>query len=256
MDDYKNPQWLREQIETKRRTYVDIGKQFGKDHTTIYYWAKKFGIKPLQKAKQEFICPVCKKPFVKAIYKERQTTYCSQPCAYRGRTLGTTKRKVKRPYNIKKKATKITKVCVWCGKMFDVFKTNKSQKFCSKECVWKRLSETMRGENNPAWVDGSSYTRRCHRGHDWDKKRKKCYARDEYTCQVCGVRCVGRRALNESNGHRLIQAHHIVPYKATQDNSPNNLITLCASCHTKVHEGTMEPEITKARLANKDELDV
>jgi len=39
-------------------------------------------------------------------------------------------------------------------------------------------------------------------------------------CQFCG-------------GRKLLQVHHIIPFKHTKNNSLNNLIVLCARCHKK-----------------------
>ena len=44
-------------------------------------------------------CPVCGIVFHKKVYKNVQAVYCSQSCAYKGRSTGVTKRVVKIPYN-------------------------------------------------------------------------------------------------------------------------------------------------------------
>ena len=99
----------------------------------------------------------------------------------------------------------------------------------------------MRGKNNPAWIDGRSYDKRCFRGFNWAEQRKKCYSRDNYICQVCGVQCIGRRDLNENNGNKLIQCHHIEDFESEEEsNNLDNLTTLCASCHGKVHEDVIQ----------------
>lgn len=65
----------------------------------------------------------------------------------------------------------------------------------------------------------------------WQKIRKQCYERDNYTCQECGIKCVSKdkKVLN-----RTIQCHHIIPWSKTNDDSLDNLITLCVSCHRKI----------------------
>lgn len=60
--------------------------------------------------------------------------------------------------------------------------------------------------------------------NEWHGIRKQIYKRDNWICQVCGIKC---------HGKIKIQCHHIVPYRVTQDNSESNLITLCAKCHMK-----------------------
>jgi len=58
-------------------------------------------------------------------------------------------------------------------------------------------------------------------GDDWDKIRQLIYNRDNFTCQDCGIK-----------GIRL-DVHHIIPFLISFDNSLNNLVTLCRSCHMK-----------------------
>ena len=58
-----------------------------------------------------------------------------------------------------------------------------------------------------------------------------------YQCQKCGIKC-----LNKKDGERtcqtdkIIQCHHIISYNETQDNSLNNLQTLCLKCHYITHK--------------------
>jgi len=56
------------------------------------------------------------------------------------------------------------------------------------------------------------------RGPDWPVVRKEILKRDNYTCQTCG-------------SEERLQVHHKVNWRLTQDNSPENLITLCIFCH-------------------------
>lgn len=75
-----------------------------------------------------------------------------------------------------------------------------------------------KGENNPNWRGGSSLIR----DYGWNKIRKIIWERDKYKCQKCGKA--------KADGVRLV-AHHKVPYVLSKDNTPENLITLCDSCH-------------------------
>ena len=59
-------------------------------------------------------------------------------------------------------------------------------------------------------------------GKDWPKIRTTIFERDGYCCQKCG------------NDGILLEAHHIIPFMITKDNSFENLISLCKSCHRKV----------------------
>ena len=178
----------------------------------------------------KYICPVCKKVFYKKVYKKTQAVYCSQECAYKGRTLGFTKRKILKPYNCKRKKPRL---CLICQKEYIYRK--KTQKYCSRKCFEIAHKQNMFGRNNPSYVDGRSYNKRCYRGNDWDTLRQEIYRRDEYICQDCGVRCIGRRYMNKENSWKVIQCHHIKNYKKGRNNNKNNLITLCLKCHMKRH---------------------
>ena len=62
-------------------------------------------------------------------------------------------------------------------------------------------------------------------GKNWDQIRKAVRQRDEYQCQVCG--------LKESN--KAHHVHHKSPLRSflslEEANQPENLITLCPNCH-------------------------
>ena len=95
----------------------------------------------------------------------------------------------------------------------------------------------MRGKNNPSYIDGRSYSATYNAGSNWHEIRKQVYKRDNYNCQRCGVKCVAKSKAMKYPQHskRIIQCHHITPYEQTQDNSLENLITLCIVCHRAVH---------------------
>lgn len=232
-DKYKNKEWLESKL-LSGTSMSAIGRMFNKDITTIRYWRDKFGIvvnKKVKYPKKEYTCPVCGKEFIKRVNKESQAVYCSQECAYKGRSLGYTKRNIRDSYNTS--PTVISKTCLFCGENFEVDKTEKDRKFCSRGCFLKQHKINMSGKNNPSWNGGLSYNKRSYRGDNWDGQKLKCYERDNYTCQLCGVKCIGRKSLNSNNGSQLIQAHHIQEYKSEVSNILSNLITLCASCHKK-----------------------
>lgn len=95
----------------------------------------------------------------------------------------------------------------------------------SKE-IRRKISETLagkyRGEKSSQWRGGVSSTYLLNlTSRQWDRLRKQCYKRDNYTCQICG------------ETKTLLHAHHIVPWRFSKDDSLENLITLCKSCHGK-----------------------
>ena len=174
------------------------------------------------------ICPVCNISFNKKIYKQSQAVYCSSKCAYKGRSLGITKRVVLKPYNAKRK---IPRECLICGESFIYGKT--TQKYCSRKCFEIAHKENMRGIKNPSYKNGSSYNKRGYRGDNWECIRIRVYERDNYCCGDCGIKCQSKRDYTDSN--RLIQCHHIEPFNGFNNNL-ENLITLCLKCHIKRHQ--------------------
>lgn len=106
-------------------------------------------------------------------------------------------------------------ICQWCGNPI----TGKRRKsFCCKECsdefhrrvTWGRTRNAY--SNNIVW-------------------------RDNLTCQDCGT------FLAVKNCHGIYiplekgaEVHHIKPVQCGGDDNPNNLITLCHSCHQERHK--------------------
>lgn len=175
------------------------------------------------------LCPSCGTEFLKKVYKKTQAVYCSQKCAYIGRSIGSTKRIVEKPYNCRRKPERS---CVICEKTF-LYK-KKDQQHCSQKCYNVTKSLRMLGEKNWAYKDGESYLRRGYRGGDWETIRMEIYKRDNFTCKKCGVKCESRRDFVNSNN--IIQCHHIENYNGVNNNN-ENLITLCLACHLKEHNG-------------------
>lgn len=249
MREYKDKNWLKNNLIDKERSMSEIAIEFNVDIDTVEYWRDKFGLKSqfqeilksnIKYPIEDFICPVCGKEFSKRVTKECQTMYCSKECAYKGRSLGFTKRKVKNGYNTNR--TKIKKNCAFCDKEFTFFK-GENRKYCSRNCFYSAHRKNMLANKNPSWNGGSSYEKRSYRGYNWERQRKLCFERDEYTCQICGNKCISRRDLDDNNGGKLIQAHHIIDYNESKSNRLSNLLTLCASCHKKVHEGVVKIEV-------------
>jgi len=86
----------------------------------------------------------------------------------------------------------------------------------SKETSRKR-SESMRGEKSYLWKGGISFE---PYSLDWTRALKKIIReRDKHTCQIC---------FNKGN-----HVHHIDYNK--RNCNPENLITLCHSCHAKTN---------------------
>lgn len=66
--------------------------------------------------------------------------------------------------------------------------------------------------------------------------------RDDHTCQCC----------KGKSKDKILNVHHIES-RQTGGNAPNNLITLCKTCHTGFHKGTVKlPKIIKRGMSFRD----
>lgn len=57
--------------------------------------------------------------------------------------------------------------------------------------------------------------------------QKEGRIRDNYTCQICGA----------TEG---AQGHHLIDYQFGGAAEEDNIVTLCAECHQKVHGGLID----------------
>ena len=138
----------------------------------------------------------------------------------------------------------LTKNCLICKKEFYVGharKTKRNQrKHCSIKCRaisqvgkegWSKGKPryNMRGENHPMWNGGSKDERNnLMQQIEYKNWRKEVFERDNYACQICGIRA------KKGLGKRVsLEADHIKPW-ATFPNLRyviDNGRTLCRSCH-------------------------
>lgn len=89
------------------------------------------------------------------------------------------------------------------------------------------LSSLPRGRDHK-WYNGGGTTDMISRLNDpaWKKLRIKVWKRDGFKCAHCGIKL--------GDGKKPV-THHITPWKETMDDSIDNLITMCNSCHLKEH---------------------
>jgi len=77
---------------------------------------------------------------------------------------------------------------------------------------------------------------------DWNRRRKRVYQRDNYTCQMCGLR-------GGPYGNTELHAHHQVPISRGGGHQLSNLVTLCKTCHMDVvHGDGLPPSVEADRM--------
>lgn len=206
-------------------------------------------------------CPVCDKEYqadTGRLKHGRQTT-CSRKCSYEFRAQKQTtsltlicmfcgKEVIREPAQVNRKvfcsktcydAWCVTRhrnvVCIVCGKHYKTKKV--ASRHCSRKCFEITHRTRMAGERNPSYIDGRSANATYDAGVNWKVIRRKVYKRDNFRCQICGVKCVAKNNATEETSHRIIQCHHKDPYKRSKNNDLSNLVTLCIRCHRSVHNG-------------------
>ena len=173
----------------------------------------------------QLTCANCGTKFIKWDYRiqKGRKDFCSRACCneWQRKQVDT---------------NRITQTCAICGKPFQVLKSllrlrPNSGKYCSKRCGAQAASNRMRGAGNPNWKDGISYESTKLYRRFWHQARK-ARKRDNYTCQICG------------STERPQVVHHIKRVGSFQQpeqaHKLSNLVTLCRSCHLKVHRGKLE----------------
>ena len=96
------------------------------------------------------------------------------------------------------------------------------------------------GSNNPNWKGGKFVgTKRKSYGswNSWRRLREVVLKRDKYICEYCGA--------------KASDVHHIIPYRYSEDNSLDNLISLC-----KKHHISIERETSKCLQEGKNPMEI
>lgn len=151
------------------------------------------------------------------------------------------------------------KICTGCGITFRRLKCITKRPFHSRECYkqyfakhskeWNdrtgkghdlktriKISMTLQGiKDKEDWRGFSQSENRLERERFRDKLQKQILARDNYTCQICGIR------------GKNMQVDHIQPwaeYVKLRFNM-NNCRTLCRECHYKITYGKPMPKNIK-----------
>lgn len=103
-------------------------------------------------------------------------------------------------------------------------KMSESQKNMSEETRLKHRLSNL-GHKCNFWKGGITPKTKLRLNiKEWKRTAKLIRNRDNYICQNCGIR------------ETKLDVHHKIPFYLTQDNSSENLITLCKSCHQKAEQ--------------------
>ncbi len=139
--------------------------------------------------------------------------YCSRKCV--GIANGNRMRGKPAPWNGKPVELRICVICDETFKFYDSHSNRNLGKCCGRKCADKWHSIRMGGTGEPETLYPPEFNR----------VKEKIRARDDWKCRHCGV--------PQEEMLRKLSIHHIDGDKS--NNLPDNLITLCQSCHIRQH---------------------
>lgn len=94
----------------------------------------------------------------------------------------------------------------------------------AKQAEWLQTIARRRGPEHPRWRGGTHYA---YCDKSWIIYAQEIRHRDGDRCTRCGR----TSAENLQLCGKTLEVHHIIPLILSDDNSPENLRTLCINCH-------------------------
>jgi len=163
-------------------------------------------------------CDQCGKEYKFPPSRIKLSRFCSRECSMKGQG--------RKGFNLDKKEIRI---CEICGKEFSCYKSNKAKRLCSMTCRAVDRNKRYKypeGKDSPFWQGGlTPIAKKNRRGKNYFKWRQAVLLRDGFKCVVCGFM-----------GEHL-NTHHIKGLKDFPELKceVSNGVTLCESCHRKIH---------------------
>ena len=160
-------------------------------------------------------CVVCETMFVTDAHHPEALT-CSVKC-------NEARMNTKRRRTTIKKQTAAVKECEECGKTYTPHRRAvKRTKYCSRKCALRVASRGFRERK-----EGRSGTSSRRLGSvEWQRAKKVALERDKQKCRVCG------KEQKRLNVHHLFHRTEVEKH----DHGLDGLVTLCGSCHGKMHD--------------------
>ena len=96
---------------------------------------------------------------------------------------------------------------------------------------FRRVGYSIKGEKHPSWKGGISNTQASHyTTQAWMRHSEYIRQRDNYKCTKCNM--TNQEHINAFGAS--LHVHHIVPLVLSNDDSENNLRTVCIKCHRRL----------------------
>ena len=230
----------------------------------LHLWVEETGFGSLERKKDKtktllFLkCSWCHTPFSKPLYEVRKAlkknhidAYCSADCRGKHHAVKNSTRvcavcqtKTARKGSLycsaecmkEKRASDMVKrlesVCRFCGKDFTANRLHR--KFCNESCQNMNHSLNIRGAKNPRYEKGDQ----APYGAFYTALRPLIVERDEGSCVACGWEAPKQQRSNGKLVSRL-HVHHVD--ENPKNNYPENLVSLCDSCHRIAHQSERLP---------------
>jgi 5-methylcytosine-specific restriction endonuclease McrA len=119
--------------------------------------------------------------------------------------------------------------CLSCNSEFETTLGVSGKTYCSVQCYWVSLIGFRTGEANHNWKGGvTSKNEKARKSPKYKRWAATVKRRDNYTCQICGVR--NKKGLGKTI---LLHSDHIKPFSLYPELrfELDNGRTLCFDCH-------------------------
>lgn len=183
------------------------------------------GLERHQKGRVTLECEICGEEYSEKHAKKDSSRFCSRECAGKWKSQAYSGEGNPNEYK------QIQFTCEWCGEI-ETGLPHKKNRFCSQECMIEWRSREFSGEGHPRYKGSKDVDR----GPSWERRKRQARERDNHQCQQCGA---GQEEASQ------LHVHHIIPFDEygvgnhLEANRLQNLITLCASCHSNVEWGNI-----------------
>ena len=224
---YKDRDWLTQQYIERNRSITEVADLARVSTTTLKKWLRKYGLKKPLGMRTRWTFANEGKLYADRAWLEEQYVFNGLDQASIAQLIGVSRHTIRawvRKHGLQKRMGS-----------WSVGRTpwNKGKRY---KAGWnhtpemrQRLAEHKRGEKNPQWKGGVTKdaitTRRGVEG-----LRPRILERDRYRCRLCGVHS------------KRLDMHHIIPVWARPDLvlEPDNIATVCRSCHLGINGREME----------------
>jgi len=246
---YKNPEWLREQYLTHKRSTHDIAGDFNISQGCIRYWLKKHdidrrGFGALNNSQKSRFHD---ESWLREQYTDERKSVLEIARMCNAST--TTVRGKMRDFGIEVRSTAEENLADARLKDAGLLRRWNHEEHLTLTEISERLNVTVgcishwfdrhdievwheAGERHPQWQGGTAD----YYGESWGRQRRKARKRDDNECVICG-----------DDG--LVDVHHIRPFrefgveKHEAANRLSNLICLCRQHHNNWEGIPLRPEV-------------